>query len=189
MQMLKFTQFINEAKLTDKTLTVKLDRIHEIKKRLKELKAETESIEGELKEFDASIKPVFDAMKTLNDKLALTENYVIKITRYGGEGSAVSYGKAVEQALTQVDEAAQAIINECVRVNTAVTNVKHSYDIQKVDESKLSNKVKAVSDKVRAVVAKFSAKIKAVVEKFKSEVATETANIDQANKKLAGILK
>ena len=185
--MLKFTQFINEANLTDKTLTVKLDRIHEIKKRLKELKVETESIEGELKEFDASIKPVFDAMKTLNDKLALTENYVIKITRYGGEGSAVSYGKAVEQALTQVDEAAQAIINECVRVNTAVTNVKHSYDIQKVDESKLSNKVKAVVAKLSN--SELVKKIKSAVVNFKSIFATKTAKIDQANKKLADILK
>jgi chromosome segregation ATPase len=182
MQMLKFTQFVNEAQIKDKVLTSKLDRIHEIKERLKELTAETKSIEGELKEFDASIKPVFDAMKVLNDKLALTEKYVIKITRYGGEGTAIAYGKAVEQALTQVDEAAQAIINECVRVNTAVTSVKHSYDIQKVDESKLS-------DKVKAIVAKFSDKIRSAVEKFKSVFATKTAKIDQANQKLAGIVK
>jgi len=177
MQMLKFTQFVNEAQIKDKVLVSKLARIHEIKKRLKELTAETKSIEGELKDFDASIKPVFDAMKTLNDKLALTEEYVIKITKYGGEGSAVSYGKAVEQALTQVDEAAQAIINECVRVNTAVTSVKHSYEIQKVNESKLS-------DKVKAVVAKLSNKIKSAVANFKSIFATNTANIDEANQKL-----
>ena len=38
MQMLKFTQFVNEAQIKDKELTSKLDRIHEIKERLKELK-------------------------------------------------------------------------------------------------------------------------------------------------------
>lgn len=182
MQLLKFTQFINEAKLTDKTLIVKLDRIHEIKERLKALTAETKSIESELKDFDASVKPVFDAMKVLNDKLALTEKYVLKITKYGGEGTSVSYGKAVEQALAQVDEAAQAIINECVKANTAATSVKHSYEIQKVDESKLS-------DKVKAVIAKLSDKITSAVEKFKSVFATKSAKIDQANQKLASFIK
>ena len=187
MKLLKFTEFVNESKvneaqLKDKAIIAKLERIHEIKERLKELTAETKAIDGELKEFDASVKPIFDAMKVLNDKLATTEKYVVKITRYGGDGSSVSYGKAVEQALSMVDEAAQAIINECVRQNTAITSVKHSFEINKLDEGKLT-------DKTRAVIAKISDKIKSMVSKFKSFFDSKISKIDAANAKLAAINK
>lgn len=186
MKLLNFNDFVNEAKVNeaqikDKAIIAKLERIHQIKEKLKALTAETKAIEGELKEFDASIKPIFDAMKVLNDKLATTEKYVLKITRYGGEGSAVSYGKAVEQALTMVDEAAQAIINECVRQNTAITSVKHSFDIEKLDEGKLS-------DKAKAVISKLSDKIKSMVEKFKGFFAKKIEKVDSANQKLEKML-
>jgi len=186
MKLLKFTDFVNEsqvneAQIKDKAIIAKLERIHEIKERLKELTAETKAINTELGQFDADIKPIFDAMKVLNDKLATTEKYVMKISRYGGEGTSVSYGKAVEQALSMVDEAAQAIINECVRQHTAVTNVKHSFEIEKLDEAKLT-------DKAKALIAKLSDKIKGIVEKFKSFFATKIAKIDTANEKLAKLL-
>ena len=187
MKLLKFTQFINEnrvneAQIKDKALIAKLDRIHEIKTRLKELTAETKVINTELGAFDADIKPIFDAMKVLNDKLAITEKYVIKISRYGGSSENPSYAKAVEQALGLEDEAAQSIIKECVRVNTAVSNVKHSYEIEKVDESK-------VSDKLKALIGKLSGKINAIVAKFKGFFDTKLAKIDAANAKLAAIEK
>jgi septal ring factor EnvC (AmiA/AmiB activator) len=187
MKLLKFDQFINEAKVNeaqikDKTIIAKLDRIHEIKDRLKELTAETKAINTELGAFDATMKPIFDAMKVLNDKLATTERYVIKISRYGGTSENPSYAKAVEQALGLVDEAARSIINECVRQNTAISNVKHSYDIEKLDESKLT-------DKAKAMVAKLSVKISAIITKLKSFFESKFSKIDQANEKLAAMLK
>lgn len=187
MKLLKFDQFINESKvneaqLKDRAIIAKLDRIHEIKQRLKELTAETKEINDELKEFDADIKPIFDAMKVLNDKLATTERYVIKITKYGGKAEVPSYAKAVEQALGMVDEAAQAIIKECVRLHTSVSNVKHSFEIERLDEGKLT-------DKAKAVLAKLSAKIKGVVEKFKGFFDRKIEKIDSANAKLEALLK
>lgn len=187
MKLLKFDQFINESKVNeaqikDRAIVAKLDRIHEIKQRLKELTAETKAINTELGQFDSDIKPIFDAMKVLNDKLATTERYVLKITRYGGQSENPSYAKAVEQALGLVDEAAQAIIKECVRVNTAVSNVKHSYDIERLDEGKLT-------DKAKAIIAKLSTKISGLVEKFKGFFAKKLEKIDSANAKLEALLK
>ena len=182
MKMLNFVQFVNEAQIKDKTIIAKLDRIHELKARIKELTAETKAIDTELKAFDADIKPIFDAMKFLNDKLATTERYVVKITRYGGEGTAVSYGKAVEQALALVSEEAQAIINECVRQNTAASAVKHSFEIERVQEAKMT-------DAIKAVAVKLAGKVKSIVEKFTSFFDKKIAKIDQANEKLAAMLK
>lgn len=182
MKMMKFVQFVNEAQIKDKTIIAKLERIHELKARIKELTAETKAIDTELKAFDADIKPIFDAMKVLNDKLATTEKYALKITRYGGEGTAVSYGKAVEQALGLVSEEAQAIINECVRQNTAVSSVKHSFEIEKVDEAKMT-------DKIKAIAVKLAGKIKSIVEKFQGFFDKKIAKIDAANEKLASFAK
>lgn len=181
MGLYKFTEFVNEAQIKDKQIIAKLDRIYELKTKIKALTEETTRINAELKQFDATIKPVFDAMKTLQDKLATTEKYVIKITKYGGSASVPAYAKAVEQALTLVDEAAQAIIKECVAVNTSVSNVKHSFDIEAVEESKLT-------DKAKSLIAKLSPKIKSLVSKFLTLFNSKLAKIESANLKLQKLL-
>lgn len=167
---------MNEAELRDRNVKAKLDRIYELKNRIKELTEETKAINSELKEFDTDIKPVFDAMKVLNDRIATTERYVIKITRFGGPADNPSYAKAIEQALEQVDDAAKAIINECVRLNTGVKNNTHQYDIEKVDES--------LSDKAKALIGKIKAKVVSLVDRFKSAFNRKIEKIDAANANL-----
>jgi flagellar biosynthesis chaperone FliJ len=173
--ILNFSGFVNEAQVKDKTIIAKLERIHELKEKIKELTAETKAINAELGEFDASIKPIFDAMKVLGDKLAVTEKYVMKITKYGGTTTVISYAKAVETAIGLVDEAARDIINQCVAAHTSVSNVKHSYEIEKVDESKVFDKLKGL--------------VKKAVEKFKNLFDKKISKIDAANEKLEKLIK
>jgi uncharacterized protein YabE (DUF348 family) len=182
MKMLKFVQFVNEAQLKNRGIISQLDRIHEIKSRLKTLTAEVQEIEAELKEFDADIKPIFDAMRVLDDRIATTERYVVKITRYGDSAKSISYAKAVEDALGKVDEASQAIIKECVRLNTSISDVKHSFTIERIDEAKLT-------DKAKALIVKLSAKIKGMVNKFINFFDSKISKIDSANQKLAELAK
>jgi hypothetical protein len=171
---------VNEAEIRDRNIKNKLERIHELKTRIKELTEETKQINSELKEFDTDIKPIFDAMKVLNDRLATTERYAIKITRFGGPADNPSYAKAIEQALEQVDDAAKAIINECVRLNTGVKNNTHQYDIEKIDES--------LSDKAKAVIEKVKVKIGSLVDRFKKFFSSKIDKIDAANQKLEKML-
>lgn len=172
---------MNEAELRDRNVKVKLDRIYELKNRIKELTEETKAINAELKEFDTDIKPVFDAMKVLNDRIATTERYVIKITRFGGPADNPSYAKAIEQALEQVDDAAKAIINECVRLNTGVKNNTHQYDIEKVDES--------LSDKAKSLIVKIKSKVLSLVDRFKAAFGRKIEKIDAANANLEKLIK
>lgn len=172
---------MNEAELRDRALKDKLERIYELKARIKELTEETKAINSELKEFDTDIKPVFDAMKTLNDRIATTERYVIKITRFGGPADNPSYAKAIEQALERVDDAAKEIINECVRLNTGVKNNTHQYDIEKIDES--------LSDKAKALINKIKTKVASLVDRFKSAFNRKIERIDSANASLEKLIK
>ena len=59
MPLLKFTQFINEAEITDGKIVSGLKEIKTLKDRLKEISKETKEIESKLKEFDQEIKPIF----------------------------------------------------------------------------------------------------------------------------------
>lgn len=172
---------MNEAELRDRSVKAKLERIYELKNRIKELTAETKEINSELKDFDTDIKPVFDAMKVLNDRLATTERFVIKITRFGGPADNPSYAKAIEQALEQVDDAAKEIINECVRLNTGVKNNTHQYDIEKIDES--------LSAKAKALINKIKTKIASLVDRFKSAFNRKLERIDLANASLEKLIK
>jgi hypothetical protein len=180
IEAIRSNMSMNEAELRDRAIKAKLDRIFELKAKIKELTEETKAVNAELKEFDSDIKPVFDAMKVLNERIATTERYVLKITRFGGPADNPSYAKAIEQALERVDDAAKEIINECVRLNTGVKNNTHQYDIEKLDES--------VSDKVKAVIRKVQAKINNLLEKFNAVFARKMNTIDAANASLEKII-
>lgn len=185
MKISKFTEFVNEATLKDRAVISQLSEIKELKDKLKDLTAETKRIEASLKEFDSEIKPYFDAMKVLNDKLALTEQYALKITKYGGTRTDVTWKSVVDSALEQVDEAARVIIGECIEANKKLTEVKHSFEIEKLDESKISDKFKAIVSKITTKLKKlFSskfAKIDSANDKLKKLVSTVNESRDMDN--------
>lgn len=175
MKVSKFTEFITEAALKDRAIVSQLAEIKALKEKLKELTAETKRIESSLKEFDAEIKPYFDAMKVLNDKLGLTEQYVVKITKYGGTRTDVTWKSVVDSALERVDEAARAIIGECIEANKKLTEVKHSFEIEDVNESKAFDKFKAIVSKITT--------------KLKNLFSSKMSKIDAANAKLKALIE
>jgi hypothetical protein len=140
---------------------------------MKAIKSEIQDIESELKEFDAAIKPFFDMMKELDDKLALTEKYVIKITKYGHTRTDVGWKSVVDQSLEQVDEAARSIIKSLIESNKKMVDVKFSYDIEGLNE--------AINlDKFKAMISK-------AMDKFMSIFKKKIASVDSANAKLEKI--
>ena len=168
---------INEAKLPTKA-HINVDRLYALQEKIKELKAELKENEDEFKGFEAQLKPIFDSMKVLDDKIATAEDYVIKITRYGHERQDVQWKPVVDQAMERLDEAAKAIINECIEANKRVTQVKHSFDVKRnedeVNEASILGKIKD------AIVT--------VIERFKQRISAKFAKIDAENEKLSKLL-
>lgn len=168
---------INEAKLPSKA-HIDVDRLYAIQEKIKELKAELKQNEEEFKGFESQLKPIFDSMKVLEDKIATSEDYIIKITRYGHTREDVQWKPVVDMALERLDDAAKAVINECIEANKRVTQVKHSFDVKKADEE--------VNE--ASILGKIKAAIVAVIERFKSRVSTKLAKIDSENEKLSKLL-
>ena len=170
MPLLKFTQFINEAEITDEKIVSELKEIKTLKDRLKEISKETKGIESKLKEFDQEIKPIFDSMKELEDKLAITEKFILKITKYGHTRTDVTWKAVVDQALNLVDDTAKAIISDCMELNKKLVEVKHSYEIEELDEANIFDKFKSILSRS--------------VDKFKGMFGRKIARIDSVNQKL-----
>lgn len=168
-----FQMFINEAELTDDVIVSKLDRVVSLRDKMKSIKSEMQEIESELKEFDAVIKPFFDMMKELDDKLALTEKYVIKITKYGHTRTDVGWKTVVDQSLEQVDEAARSIIKGLIESNKKLVDVKFSYDIEQLNEA--------------SFVEKFKSSISKAMDKFMGLFRKKISTVDSANAKLEKI--
>jgi septal ring factor EnvC (AmiA/AmiB activator) len=169
-------ELLAEAQIPRKA-NINLDRLYELQEKIKGLKAEMKQMDDEFKGFESQLKPIFDAMKMLDDKLADSADYIVKITRYGHTREDVQWKPVVDQAMERLDDAAKAIIEECIAANKRVTTVKHSFDVEKkgeVNEASVLSKIKA------AVVA--------VIEKFKNKIAAKFSKIDSENEKLAKLL-
>jgi DNA polymerase II small subunit/DNA polymerase delta subunit B len=79
--------------------------------------------------------------------------------------------------MERLDDAAKAIINECVEANKKVTNVKHSFEVEKKEDVNEASVLGKIKDAVMAVV-----------EKFKNKIASKFAKIDAENQKLKALL-
>jgi hypothetical protein len=171
-----YKELVNEAKIPRKA-DIDMERLYTLQEKIKSLKAEMKSADEEFKGFEAQLKPVFDAMKALEDKIAESADYIVKITRYGHTREDVTWKSVVDQAMERLDDAAKAIINECVEANKKVTNVKHSFEVEKKEEVNEASVLGKIKDAVMAVV-----------EKFKNKIASKFAKIDAENQKLKALL-
>lgn len=168
---------MNEAKIPKKA-HINVERLYELYEKIKDLKAELKENEDEYKGFEAQLKPIFDSMKVLEDKIATSEEYIIKITRYGHERQDVQWKPVVDMALERLDDAAKAIIAECIDANKRVTQVKHSFEVDKSEE--------AINE--ASVLGKIKEAIVSVITRFKAKIAGKFARIDSENEKLSKLL-
>lgn len=169
-------ELVAEANIPRKA-NINLERLYTLQEKIKAMKAEMKEMDEEFKGFESQLKPIFDAMKMLDDKIATSADYIVKITRYGHTREDVQWKPVVEQAMERLDEAAKAIINECIEANKKTTSVKHSFEVEKKEEVNEAS-----------VLGKIKAAISAVIEKFKNKIASKFAKIDGENEKLSKLL-
>jgi len=164
-----FEEFVNEMEISDEGIKSKLDRIKSLRDKLSEMSSEMKEMEKELKEFDAEIKPIFETMKAVDDRLATTEDFVLKITKFGHTRTDIGWKSVVDQSLEQVDEAARSIIVSLMEANKKSVEVKFSYEIQKINE---------------AYMEKFKSMITKAIDRVRSVFSKKITKIDSANAKL-----
>ena len=166
-----FQGFINEAVINSQSIKDQLGRIKDTKTQLEELRAEMKRLEEELKTFDTEIKPLFDQMKDAQDRIATAEGFVVKITTFAHERNDVTWKSVVDLALTNLDEAARAIVADCIEANKRITRVKHSFTIEEPDQVDESLSLKSAKAKVLTLVSSLINKIKSKLGKMDKAVA------------------
>lgn len=166
-----FEEFLYEAFIEDPDITTQISAFYDLQEQIKILEAELSKKKKEFKQFETDVKPMIDGMKDVGDKLAETEEYVIKVSKFGGDRLDVSYKNAFESALEKVNAATKRVLNEALEASKKVTHVKHSFSIDKiVTEASLFDKIKGA--------------IKGAINKLLNIFKKESKNIDDANKDL-----
>ena len=171
-----FEEFLFEGFIEDPTIKESIGDFYELQNEIKQLEAQLEEKKLQFKQFEGDIKPMLDGMKEIGDKLAQTEEYVIKVSRFGGERKDASYKTAFESALTKVNAATKRVLEDALEASKKITNVKHSFNIDKVvAEASIFDRIK---DAIKSAISK-------VLGIFKKEGKT----IDDANSELKRIVR
>jgi hypothetical protein len=110
MRIMRYESFIAEAIIDDPKVKGEISYFYELQRKIKELEVELESAKVQFKEFEVELKPMMDGMKEVGDKLAQTEEFIIQISRFGGERKDASYKNAFELALSKVNGATKKIL-------------------------------------------------------------------------------
>ncbi len=127
------SQKLSELDVQDTNVTDSVKEFYELQQEMATMKSRLKEMEGRFKEFEGVIKPMLDEMKELGDKLAMCGEYVIKVTKFGGERMDASYKDAFENALSKVNAATKNVLNEALEASKKLTQVKHSISIQPSD--------------------------------------------------------
>jgi len=171
MRYLKtFEQFVNEAKIENESIENSISEFHQLQNEIAELEMQLKEKKNQFKQFDSEITPILDGMKETKDKLAYTEEYVVKISRFGHDRTSASYKDAFELSLTKVNAATKRILEEALESTQKITKIGHSYKIEKLNEA---NIFQVVLDKLKSIAKSF-------LNIFKKE----SKNIDNANDEL-----
>lgn len=170
-----FEEFLNEVKIENNEINETISEFYDLQMEILKLQSELKQKQAQFKSFDKNIQPIIDGMKDTGDKLAVTEKYVVKVSRFGYERTTSSYKDAFELALTKVNGATQKILQEALVATEKVSSVSHSYTIDQMNEASIFQKIVAT--------------IKNAASKFINMFKKESKNIDSANNELKKLLQ
>lgn len=177
MKLKAFEEFILEQiDIEDPEIAKQMNHFYELQKKIQEYEQQLETMKDEFKGFEGQLRPIMDGMKETGDKLAKTEDFILQITRFGGERKVPYYKDAFENALSKVNAATQRVLLEALEASKKVTQVKHSFKIDKaLTEATFIEKIKGA--------------LKSALNRLMSVFKKENRNIDDANKELAKLTK
>ena len=172
--MKSLRNFIKESKIEDPSIVASMDDFYLLQEEINQLSAKLKEAKKQFGEYGKQITPLLDSMQETGEKLAETDDYLIKIKRFAHERSSASYKNAFEMALGKVNSATRNILEESLTASKKITNIGHSFEIgtnesESIDENILSKMIQG---------------LKSVVKKFIGIFKRESRNIDNANKDL-----
>lgn len=155
-QFISESDHINEVTIDDQNIKDTIGVFYDLQNEIQKLESELSAKRSAFKQFEKDVKPLIDGMKEFGDKLAETEGYLIKVSRFGGDRLDVSYKVAFENAVSKVNTATKKVLAEALEASKKITQVKHGFDIHKVSEASLFDKIKeAIKDAISKIIGVF----------------------------------
>jgi|GEM_PF-4789671 len=165
--------YLKEIEIQDPAIVAQLEKFYHLQNEIDELSDRMKVMEKKYGEFAKDLAPMFETMKQLEEKTAVSEYYIITIKQPAYESQVHKYKKAYEYALTKLNEATKAVCKKLEEEESTVRKVSTRFTIGKLSEASTADKVKLYLNKI---VSFFSTKIKKYLYK-----------IDDANKELKAL--
>ena len=166
--------FINEAiKIDDKEISESIDEFYDLQTEIEALTKKLKDAKKKFGEFGAQVSPLLDAMSGTGERLAETDEYIVKVKKFAHDRTTSSYKDAFNEALTKVNGATKKILEESLASAAKVTKIGHAWEIGKVEEA----------NALTTAISKIKNALKSFLNMFKKESKT----IDEGNKALKAI--
>ena len=133
-----------------------MDDFYLLQEEINQLSAKLKEAKKQFGEYGKQITPLLDSMQETGEKLAETDDYLIKIKRFAHERSSASYKNAFEMALGKVNSATRNILEESLAASKKISNIGHSFEIgtnesESIDENILSKMIQGIKSVVKKI--------------------------------------
>ena len=127
-------EIVSEAQATDPNLKALINEFGEISQNLAMEKAKLKELEAKHEGLEEEVRKALEAVENVEDKTLMTEHYIAEIAKVGYSRPNIKYAEAFKLALTKVNAATKAVLEEAKELTSVTTSVPSSIKVKPVKE-------------------------------------------------------
>lgn len=127
-------EIVSEAQVIDPNLKALINEFGEISQKLALEKAKLKELEAKHGGLEKEVRRVLEAVETVEDKTLMTEHYIAEISKVGYSRPNIKYAAAFERALSKVNAATKAVLEEAKTYNSVATSIPSTIRVIPVKE-------------------------------------------------------
>jgi hypothetical protein len=147
-----------EMQIEDPNLQQKINDFGDLSDKIDEMIAKLKEQETRFSELENEIRPLLEQLKETKEKALITDKYIVSIKRAGYVKETPKYKEAFNLALSKVNGAIKAILDEALEATKSKSTIATSIGVQKLKEGQDSiakiDKLQNTIDLANSILAK-----------------------------------
>lgn len=136
----------------DESIKQQVDEFGTLSEEISSLTAQLKKIEQRHKELGESLLPLLERLEDAEEQVLRAEKYILTILSKSYERTNYKYKEAFELALTKVNSATKAILEEALQTTQTTTKIGGRLKAIRIHKESISSTVKAISTKLNSAV-------------------------------------
>ena len=147
-----------EMQVQDPELQQKINEFGALKDKIDEMIAQLKEQETRFSELQNEIVPILEQLEETKEKALITNEYIVSVKRAGYVRETPKYKEAFNLALSKVNGAIKAILNESLDATKSTSTIAPSIGIKKLEENRVNiakiDKLQNTIDLANSILAK-----------------------------------